>query len=936
MLPTLVAALLCAGPAFGAPGDPDPSFDGDGTLTTAFGTTPFHPADSGNASARLGTGEIYVAGTSGGDFALVRFTAAGALDTTFGGGDGIAITDISGGGSEDRAFAVSVDTATGNVVVAGEAGNNESADFALARYTSTGALDAGFGGDGIVTTNFPGGVEDVANAVTSLAGGGVIAAGFTDTDPSGDTDAYDFALAAYTGSGALDAGFDGDAANGNGLVTTDFGTPDDYAYTALLTAGSKVVVAGSTDPAGADGGDFALARYSVTTGVLDSTFDSDGRQTVSLTGGGNGDHAYALATDASARIVVAGEAAGGNGDFGVARLDGTSGAPDTTFNGTGWRSFSTPSSPPTINSQDICFAVAIQADGKILLGGTEGSANGRFMLMRVDGTTSALDPGFDTDGILITDFGGEQGLLGGTGVFVDEAGGKIIAAGTGDDDFAAARYAIADGALDGTFGVGGKAEADVPHPVQSSEAARAVAVQPDGKVVVIGPTNVDTITQVGGDLQFGVARYNTDGSLDAGFGAGGVDGNGHVSTNFDLAPDGAGTTDAPAAVALQGDGKIVVAGKVDPVGPDPGDFAVARYEADGDPDPSFDTDGLVTTDFGGGAAGTGGDYANAVAVAGMPGDPSFRIVVAGARSGSTQAQEDFAVAVYDESGAPDSSFDGDGEQTTEFGKGDVARGVAVQADSAIVAAGSSATFAPDGDFALARYQAGGAPDPGFGSGGEVVTDFAAASYEEGHSLALRDLGGGQVRIVVGGRTGLSPSVDGALAAYTTDGSLDPSFAPGGADGDGKLSVDLASPTNFDTIRGLAIQPDGRIVGAGSVESAEFGVLRVTAAGGSDTSFGGDGLVSTAFPNPNFEQRSAFGLALQPDGKIVAAGGPFTPFNGSDFLVARYAANPDPLPPAEAPTAPKKPKKCKKGFKRVKRKGKVKCVRKKAKKKKKRR
>jgi uncharacterized delta-60 repeat protein len=739
----------------------------------------------------------------------------------------------------------------------------------------------------------------------------VIAAGFTDTNPDGDINTYDFGLAAYTSSGALDPSFDGDSGPGNGLVTTDFGSDDDLANAALLTTGSKVVVAGSTDPAGSDTGDFALARYSTSTGVLDTTFDGDGRQTVSFTTTGNGDQSYGLATDSASRILVAGQTGPGAGDCAVARLDGTSGALDLGFSSDGKQTVTTPSSPPTLNSQDLCYSVLVQADGKIVLAGHEGSANGRFLLMRLDGTTGIPDPAFDSDGIVITDFGGDT-FAGAAAVFADAGASKLIAAGTGNDNFAAARYAMSDGALDGTYGAGGKAEADVPHPVQSSEAARGVAVQPDGKVVVVGPTNVDSITQVGGDQQFGVARYNPDGTLDTGFGAGGIDGNGRVSTNFALLPSGAGTDDSPAAVALQSDGKIVVVGKTDPVSSDLGDFAIARYEADGDLDPTFDGDGIDTTDFGGTFQG---DFATAVAIEGTPGDPSFRIVVAGAKSGATQAAEDFAIVVYDDSGGHDGTFDGDGQRTTDLGSGDIARGVAIQPDGAIVAAGSSGDFFPNMNFAVARYLSNGTPDPSFDIDGQVTTDFTGTSYDDGYSLALRDLGGGQVRIVVGGRTGFSSDTAGAMAAYTTDGSLDPSFAPGGADGDGKLTFELASPTNFDIVRGLAIRPDGKIVGAGSVESPDFGAIGISQAGALDPAFGGDGLVSTAFPNPNFDQRAAFGLALQPDGKVVAAGGALSPFNGSDFLVARYGTEPAPSssPPAQPPAAPTTPKKkkCKK-------------------------
>lgn len=896
-LVVVVLALTFPASGLAAAGDPDTSFSGDGQLTTGFGTTPFHPADSGNAAARLSTGEVYVAGQSGGDFALVRFTGAGVLDTTFGGGDGIVITDISGAGSDDQAFAVSVDGATGNVVVAGQMGNNETSDFALVRYTSSGALDPAFGGDGIVTTDFPAAVEDVALAVITRPGGGLIAAGFTDTDPDGDINANDFALAAYTSSGALDPSFDGDAGTGNGLVTTDFGSDDDFADAALLTTvGSKIVVAGSTDPATVDSGDFAIARYSASTGVLDTSFDGDGRRTVSFVEtAGNGDTAYGLATDSSARILVTGQAASGNGDCAVARLDGTSGALDNGFSTDGKQVVSTPSSEPTPNSQDLCLSVLVQADGKIVLAGHEGSANGRFLLMRLDGTTGTPDAAFDTDGILITDFGGNV-FAGAAAVFADEIAGKLIAAGTGNDNFAAARYAMSNGALDGTYGAGGKAEADVPHAVQSAETARSVVVQPDGKIVVVGPTNVDAITQVGGDEQFGVARYNTDGALDPGFGVGGIDGNGRVSTNFDTLPNGAGTVDSPTAVALQSDGKILVAGKTDPVGSDTGDFAVARYTTAGVLDPTFDGDGLLSDDLGGGQ----GEGAASVAVQGTVGSPDFRIVVAGTRSISSFNSE-FAVAAYDDSGAPDTSFGGTGSVTTSFGTLDQANAVAIQADGSVVVAGVRQDFI-NSDFALARYEHDGDPDLTFDADGKLTTDIAGHG-DVAYGLAIRELGAGEVRIVASGQ---AAGNDGALAVYNTDGSPDDSFA-----GDGELTIDLSS--SFDAFRGVASQPDGKVVASGTVGSPEFGVARLTTEGALDPDFGGDGLASTSFPNPNFEQRSAFGVALQPDGKVVAVGGGFSTFNGSDFLVARYGTNPPPptsSPPAQQPpTTPRK--KCKK-------------------------
>jgi uncharacterized delta-60 repeat protein len=931
-----LAVLALPGAAQAAAGDLDTSFSGDGKLTTAFGTTPFHAADTGNGTARLANGDVYVAGTTpsaadDNDFALVRFTGEGVLDTTFGGGDGIVITDLSGSGSDDFGTAVTVNTNTGNVVVAGTTSVDSSSDdddFALARYTSAGALDSTFGGgDGIAITDIAAGDADSGNAVAHVdptsSTSNIIIAGTTEDI---DTQAEDFAVAAYTSTGALDTSFDGDAGSGNGKVTTDFGSASDFVQAIRITAGPEIVVAGGTDPAGDDRGDFAVARYSGTTGELDDTttpFDTDGKQTISFSGnasGGNGDNATALTSDGT-KIVVAGFAGPGNGDFAVARLDST-GAPDNTLDTDGKQTVSSPASGSTLNSSDQCYAVAVQTDGKILLAGAEFSAD-HWMLARMS-DTGAPDASFDTDGMLFTEFDPAQN--GGTTIAaslsVDAT--TIVAGGTGNDNFAAARYAIADGTLDPDFGAGGKAEADVVRPIPSTETATGVAVQPDGKTVVVGPTDAGATVQTKGDLEFGVARYNADGTRDATFGVGGLDGNGLVTTNFATNLDGTGTDDSPAGVALQSDGKIVVAGTSGSgEGSADNDFAVARYNADGTLDESFgvggaDGNGKLTTDFGGANGDTGGG----VAIHGDPGSPGFRIVVAGTEHVINQSTA-FAVAAYTGDGTPDATFDLDGRQTTDLVSVAPASGVAIQPDGKVLVVGTDSAFSPSVDFALVRYGTDGTPDATFGGGDGIVTTDFAGGVDEGRAVAVEDLGAGEVRIVATGRAapeGDPLTLDAGVAVYTTDGSLDPTFAPGGPDDDGKLTFDLAS--SFDALRGVAFQADGKIVGSGTVESPDFGLARMTSTGSLDPSFGGDGLVSTSFGSPG--QNVAAGVALSPSGRIVSAGGRLIAGNGSDFFVARYASVNTPVtpPPGTTPpttpqtsappaTAPAKKKKCKK-------------------------
>jgi uncharacterized delta-60 repeat protein len=915
-------ALAVTGVALAAPsgalagaGDLDPTFSSDGKLTTSFGGTPFHADDTGNAAARDGTGRIYIAGSTPaneGDFAVARLTSAGVVDTTFG-NNGIVATDISGSDSLDQAWAVLID-GSGNVVVAGTTGTDEEADFAVARYTNSGVPDASFGGgDGVVVTDLAGRDDEAFGA--TLAGTNIIVAGLTDTDPDTSNESNDFAIASYNSTGALDPSFGG----GDGLVTTDFSSGRDEAF-AVRATGSTFVAAGRTDPAGADGGDFALARYSASTGAPDNTFDTDGKQTLSFTSVSNSDFVSALAGDGSDRIIAVG--ATGGSDCGIARLASSNGAPDNTFDSDGKQVVSTPASGETLGSADQCYATAVQADDAVVVAGAEFTNGDRWVLGRVT-STGAIDSAFGTNGIVITDFGSHDLA---TGLFVDESAGKIIAAGTGNDNFAAARYAKSDGALDTTFGTAGsgRVEVDVVAPTPSTEAAGDVALQPDGKAVVVGSTNAGPITQFGGDGNFALARYNGDGTLDSEFGAGGLDGNGRLTTNFDENLDTSGTHDGAAAVALQSDGKIVVAGSTDPVGADPRDFAIARYLSNGNLDPGFGGgDGLVTTNFGGGTGGSGGDYANDVAIEGTPGTSSFRIVAAGATSGNNLAEEDFAVAAYKEDGTPDDSFDGDGKQTTSVGFGDIANGVAIQADGKIVAGGQSGAFSAT-DFAMVRYGANGIPDSDFGGGDGIVTT-AFNGFDLAEDVAVQELGEGEVRIVLVGRADAGSGTDGAMAAYTTDGTLDDGF-----NGNGKLPVPLGG--SFPHLTGVALQPDGKIVASGVVEAEGFGVVRVTSTGSLDPTFGGDGRTSTPFAGSASVQ-GANGLAPLPDGRVLAVGGDQPPQNGSDFMLARFGDAPVTTPPqtqTQQPTVSQPVKKKCKKKKRAASAAKKKCKKKKKK------
>lgn len=340
--------------------------------------------------------------------------------------------------------------------------------------------------------------------------------------------------------------------------------------------------------------------------------------------------------------------------------------------------------------------------------------------------------------------------------------------------------------------------------------------------------------------------------------------------------DFGGTYDWAYATAVQPDGAIVAAGVSNASGTY--DFAVARYTASGALDPSFGKGGLVTTDFGGSY-----DWVYALAL-----QPDGRIVAAGVsdRSGS----RDFALARYNADGSLDPTFGSGGllvlpvrPLTT-----DIVRGVAVQPDGKILAAGvtydDTVSLRPHGDFMLVRYTPEGRLDPSFGVGGIVTTNFEGESYDEPYAIVLQPDG----RIVLGGSSNTGGGVGRifgadnlALARYLPTGLLDPEFGQ-----TGKVVVDAGG--FFESIRAIALDPGGRIVAAGRTNGERRGDLLLTRFrpdGTLDTTFGTTrgGLTVTDLGTG---EEGLSGLALAPDGTIVT-GGIVAPDPHGDLALMRY-------------------------------------------------
>jgi uncharacterized delta-60 repeat protein len=386
------------------------------------------------------------------------------------------------------------------------------------------------------------------------------------------------------------------------------------------------------------------------------------------------------------------------------------------------------------------------------------------------------------------------------------------------------------GDLDPSFGTNGTVTTRVG---SSGGFAYALALQPDGKIVLGGEYNVG---QTGSGPA--LARYDANGGLDTGFGTEGV-------------VKGPSGLHAGRAIALQPDGKILLAG---------GDFAVARYRPDGSLDTSFGSEGIAS------APGPDWSGANALAV-----QPDGKILVGGSYVTHDPVAAETLVR-FNSNGSLDSTFGSGGRVTTSVGSGgDNVYALVVQPDGKILAAGGSVDQGR-GYVTIVRYEPNGRLDQGFGSAG-IVKD---GDFYQAFGLALEPDG----RILAAGMS-VGPPQAFALARFSPDGQPDSSFGSGGAV--------ITAIGSQGYAQAVAVQPDGKIVLAGSSKDrfldrgfSDFAVARYDPNGSLDRSFGTDGTVTTSIGEAG---AGASALALQPDGRIVVGGS-----SSGGFTLARYAAS----------------------------------------------
>lgn len=248
----------------------------------------------------------------------------------------------------------------------------------------------------------------------------------------------------------------------------------------------------------------------------------------------------------------------------------------------------------------------------------------------------------------------------------------------------------------------------------------------DGKILAAGQTTTVAFGRMA------LLRYNSDGSLDQTYGDNGV-----TITEFPVGPNGVNGGVSAYALALQADGKAVLAGSY--VDNSFSEFAVARFNTDGSLDTSFGNDGRLVT-----STGSGDALALDVAV-----QTDGKIVAAGSFEASND-NDNFALARYNSDGTLDSAFGRGGIVTTDLfnGTDDTITGIALQSDGRIIAVGQTGNY-PTFNFAVTRYTTAGRLDTTLGKGGKVSTDFGAGgSFDIAYGVVLAADG----KIVVAGES----------------------------------------------------------------------------------------------------------------------------------------------------------------------------------------
>jgi uncharacterized delta-60 repeat protein len=897
-----------------ADGTLDTTLDSDGKLIMPVGTG----GDFGSSATVQPDGKILVAGYSYNgtnyDFSLIRLNADGTLDTTFD-NDGKLIVPV--GSSDDYGSSVTVQP-DGKILVAGRSRNGLE-DFSLIRVNADGSLDTTFNGAAANTLGGSVSYTEGAAAVALDAGVAIYDADLAALNNgagnysgasvgllrSGGARAEDVFSAlgnlSFTGGNAVLSGVTvGTASSVAGTLSIIFNSNatqarvnellSSLAYANLSNAPSasvQIVWTFSDGNASAQGSGGALTAQGTTTVSITAANDSPVLNAAAspamptiLEGATNpaGITVASLAVDGS--ITDADGSA--TEAIAITALDTSLGTWQySTDGGTNWLTIDAAKINSSTN--ELALLLGPTASIRMLpfgdLSGTlstaitfrawdmTSGATGDYTVITNPGTgTSAFSAASDTASLTVTAVNDAPTFapVAGTGKLIVPVGtgdnvgrsltvqpdGKILMAGLSyngsDYDFSLIRL-NGDGSLDASFDGDGKRIVSI----SGSEIGYSVTVQPDGKILVAGSWTNGIVND------FSLTRLNADGSLDTSF-----DGDGTL-----IVPVGSGSDIGGYSVAVQPDGRILVAG-YSFTGTDY-DFSVIRLNSNGSLDTSFDGDGKLIA-----PVGSGSDYGLSLSL-----QPDGKIVVAG-HSNSNGFDSAFSLIRLNGDGSLDTSFDGDGKRIVPVGtSSDIGYSVTVQPDGKILMAGGSVNGV-DNDFSLIRLNVDGSLDTSFDGDGKLIVPVGT-SNDYGYSLSLQPDG----KILVAGYSVNGTNNDFSLIRVNADGTLDTSF-----DGDGKLIVPVG--TSSDIGYSVTVQPDGKILMAGgSVNGADndFSLIRLNADGSLDTTFNGTA-TNTLGGSVSFTENAAAvaldaGVAIY-DADLAALNNGAGDYSGASITLAR--------------------------------------------------
>ncbi|MGZ3923834.1 MAG: Calx-beta domain-containing protein [Flavisolibacter sp.] len=816
----LLALLGCALIGYGQDGTLDPAFASKGWTGFSYGNLRNINNEDAKQALTQSDGKVILVLDVNGGTRLTRYNIDGSRDLTFG----------MNGFSVSASLAPVKAVQTGSkIVVAGYTNNTGSSDVALFRFKVDGTADSSFGSFGFVSTSFSSN-NDRAFGLAVQNDGRIVVAGTTE-----QIFEHSYLLVTrYTVDGSPDSSFGQD---GSTMVITDVGGDAETNGAVAIQGDGKIVVAGGASDLSGNM-DFVLVRY-LMNGTPDSAFGTNGIVMTDF-GAVEGATSIVMQKGSKEKILVAGYSFSADPLFGnvaLARYTLT-GQLDNSF-GTGGKV----SANPGYDMMTSCMALQrVGGADKIVVGGISetGFAAARFS------ATGVLDNTFGTGGGVTTDFG--------TTAFANclaiQTDGKIVLAGQVDfdrtRDYGLVRY-TANGALDNTYGGGNSGKVVGFYVDRVPGFVTDIIMQADGKVIAGGTT------QYGNNVDFVLARYNTDGSIDNGFG---TDGFASVTISADTAQASEKLT-----IALQSNGAIVVASSARFKGSRL-DFVVARFTAGGIVDSSFGTNGIAVADVG------AGDLAQRVIVQTISGEE--RIVVAGQNESGFE-HSDIVLLRYNNAGVLDNGFGTGGIFVSNYPYDLQVSSAAIQRtgaeDKILVTAYYKTPI-------IVRYNSNGTVDSPFGTDGIVTTDLDN-SVGMGNDIFVQ----ADSKIIIAGSK-FGTSYDMGLQRYNADGSKDLGFGTNGL-----VTTDFAGQD--DILFSAVVQGDGKIVGMGADiyanEKVVIELARYTSSGVPDLTFGTAGKTTATLDYP------ALGVSAAWSNERLYTGGMMM-FDGSAGFVAAFKAS----------------------------------------------